>query len=255
MTDLVILEDCGAFGRVRINRPAQRNALNRAVRAAIADCLERARGRFRVIVITGTDTSFSAGIDMIEETADRDAGSDTAREEWIEVLLAIRRHPAIVIAAVNGFALGGGVSLINVADLAITAHEAQIGMPEIGFAAYPGMAGPTTQMSLNRKQAAWMVLTGARIDGRTAEAWGLVNRSVPLADLDAETARLANDIARFDEVALLAAKQALDTIPAQISDWAGALAFGLDLNNRIRSKTDAQLSGLKSFGDRRQSKP
>ena len=63
-----------------------------------------------------------------------------AAQDWIDTLLEIRRHPAVVIAAVNGFALGGGTSLINVADLAIAADEAEIGMPEMGFATYPGMA-------------------------------------------------------------------------------------------------------------------
>jgi enoyl-CoA hydratase/carnithine racemase len=233
-----------------MNRPQQRNALNRALRQALAACFESARGRHRVLVLTGSATAFSAGIDIVEETADRNAGADTAREEWIEVLLAIRRHPAIVIAAVNGYALGGGVSLINVADLAIAADEAQIGMPELGFAAYPGMAGPSTQMMLNRKRAAWMVLTTARIDGRTAEAWGLVNRSVPLAELDAEAARLASTVAQFDDVALTAAKRALDTVPSQIGDWPGALAFGLEVNNGIRAATRAQLTGMERFAGR-----
>lgn len=253
MAELALLEDRGTFGLIRMNRPAQRNALNRELRNALARCFESARGRFRVIVLTGCATSFCAGIDITEETADRQAGSDTAREEWIEVLLGIRRHPAIVIAAVNGYALGGGVSLINAADLAIAANEAQIGMPELGFAAYPGMSGPSTQMSLNRKRAAWLVLTTARIDGPTAAAWGLVNCSVPLADLDAEAARIATEVAQFDEVALAAAKRALDTVPAQIADWPRALAFGLALNNEIRAATDAQLAGMERFAGRSES--
>jgi enoyl-CoA hydratase/carnithine racemase len=224
--------------------------MNRALRRALTECLEAARGKHRVLVLTGCATAFCAGIDIVEETADRAAGSDTARQEWIEVLLGIRRHPAIVIAAVNGYALGGGVSLINAADLAIAAHEAQIGMPELGFAAYPGMSGPSTQMMLNRKRAAWLVLTTSRIDGTTAELWGLVNRSVPLAELDAESARVATQVAQFDEVALAAAKRALDTVPAQIADWPGALAFGLGLNDEIRAGTPAQLAGMETFGKR-----
>lgn len=256
MAELAVLEDCGAYGRIRMNRPEQRNALNRGLRRALAACFESARGKHRVLVLTGCATAFCAGIDIVEETADRDAGSDTAREEWIEVLLGIRRHPAIVIAAVNGYALGGGVSLINAADLAIAAHEAQIGMPEIGFAAYPGMSGPSTQMSLNRKRAAWLVLTTSRIDGPTAEAWGLVNRSVPLADLEAEAARLATDVAQFDDVALAAAKRALDTVPSQIADWPGALAYGLQVNNEIRAATRAQVAGMERFAGRtRRGKP
>ena len=105
------------------------------------------------------------------------------------MLLAIREHPAIFVAAVNGFALGGGATLISMCDLAIAAEEAEIGMPEIGFGAYPQFSGPAAQIQLTPKRAAWLVLTAERIDGRTAEAWGMVNRSVALDRLMAEAER------------------------------------------------------------------
>jgi len=183
--DTVTLDERHGFARIVINRPAQRNAVNRAARQGLMRRLDEIRDRFSVAVITGEGESFCAGIDLKEEHADRERGVDTARQEWIDTLLAIRAHPAIVIAAVNGYALGGGMSLINVSDLAIAAHEAQLGMPELGFAAYPGMAGPSTQLVLSRKRAAWMVLTARRIDGRTAEAWGLVNASVTVGQAGA----------------------------------------------------------------------
>ena len=108
------------------------------------------------------------------------------------MLLAIREHPAIFVAAVNGFALGGGATLISMCDLAIAAEEAEIGMPEIGFGAYPQFSGPAAQIQLTPKRAAWLVLTAERIDGRTAEAWGMVNRSVALDRLMAEAELLAD---------------------------------------------------------------
>jgi len=245
--DTVTLDERHGFARIVINRPAQRNAVNRAARQGLMRRLDEIRDRFSVAVITGEGESFCAGIDLKEEHADRERGVDTARQEWIDTLLAIRAHPAIVIAAVNGYALGGGMSLINVSDLAIAAHEAQLGMPELGFAAYPGMAGPSTQLVLSRKRAAWMVLTARRIDGRTAEAWGLVNASVPRASLDAEVEALASHVAQFDPVALHASKRALDVIPAAISDWPQAFAHGLEVNDRIRALTGAQLDGVARF--------
>ena len=138
-TDLVQLEDRGAYALIRINRPDKRNAMSSAARRALMARLEEINGTRKVAVITGTGTSFCSGIDLKEAAA---APTPRAREagsrEWIEALLAIRRHPAIFIAAVNGFALGGGASLINVSDLAIAADEAEIGMPEMGFSTYPG---------------------------------------------------------------------------------------------------------------------
>jgi enoyl-CoA hydratase/carnithine racemase len=246
--DLVQLEDRGAYALIRINRPDKRNAMSSAARRALMARLEEIHGTHKVAVITGTGTSFCSGIDLKEAAA---APSPRAREagsrEWIEALLAIRRHPAIFIAAVNGFALGGGASLINVSDLAVAADEAEIGMPEMGFSTYPGMAGPATQLMLSPKRAAWMVLTTRRIDGKTAEQWGMVNLSVPLADLDAEADALARHVAQFDATALAESKQALEAIPNRISDWAGAFEFGQTVNATIRAKTGAQRDGLSRF--------
>src|SRR5689334_4103971 len=210
----VTFEDCGAYALLRMNRAAKRNAVNRAMRTAFRERLEQARNRFRVVVIAGSGASFCAGIDLVEEDADRKGAFDTARQEWIDVLLAIREHPAIVLAAVNGGAFGGGISLVNVADLALASDEAQFAMPELGFAAYPGMSGPSTQLTLTRKRAAWLVLTTSRIDGVTAAAWGLVNGSVPAARLDAEVDALARQVAQFDAVTLTESKRALDAVPA-----------------------------------------
>jgi enoyl-CoA hydratase/carnithine racemase len=243
----ILVEERSDYAVLRINRPRQRNAMNRATRQALTAAYADLSSRFRVVVLTGTEQSFCSGVDLKEELADRQAGNDVARQEWVATLLSLRAQPAILIAAVNGFALGGGVSLINVADLAIAAREAQIGMPEMGFAAYPGAAGPSTQITLTRKRAAWMVLTADRIDGDTAERWGLVNRSVPLAELEAEADKLARRVAGFDKTALLASKRALDTVPGRMSDWTEIFDFGIGVNDRIREETSAQDAGIDRF--------
>ncbi len=199
-------------------------------------------------VLTGTGTSFCAGVDLKESHADREAGlPEDPKSDWNEVNLAIRRHPAIFIAAVNGVALGGGSTLINVCDLAIAANEAQIGMPEMGFATYPGLAGPAAQIALPRKRAAWMILTTRRLDGPTAEAWGMVNQSVPLAELLDAADALARHVAQFDETALTESKRAIDYIPNLISDWRQAFDYGNKVNALIRSRSTAQRSGLAKF--------
>ena len=126
---------------ITLNRPAKRNAMNRAARAALVDALDDCRGRAKVIVLTGSGPAFCSGVDLKEAATAQQPPADTAAERrtaWRAVQEEIKRHLAVVIAAVNGTALGGGVTLINSADLALAAEDAQLGMPEIGFGAYPG---------------------------------------------------------------------------------------------------------------------
>jgi enoyl-CoA hydratase/carnithine racemase len=246
--DLVQMEDRGAYGFLRINRADKRNAMNSEARRALSQRLRELHGVHKVVVITGSGESFCSGIDLKEAAAAENAQVRAAgSREWIEVLLEIRRHPAIFIAAVNGYALGGGTSLINVSDLAIAADEAQIGMPEMGFGTYPGMAGPSTQLMLSPKRAAWMVLTSKRLDGKTAESWGLVNRSVPLERLADEADALARHVAQFDATALAESKRALETVPNRIADWPSAFDYGQTVNATIRAKSSAQKEGLSRF--------
>ena len=246
--DLVVLTDKGDYVLMRMNRAEKRNAMSRAMRKAMLDAMDQVRDKYKVVVLTGTDQSFCSGIDLKEAHADRENGvPDDPATDWNEVNIAIRRHPAIFIAAVNGVALGGGPTLINVCDLAIAAHEAQIGMPEMGFATYPGLAGPAMQLTLPRKRAAWMILTATRIDGRRAEAWGVVNETVPLAGLLDAADAMARHVAQFDAVALTESKRAIDYIPNVVSEWRQAFDYGHKVNALIRSKSTAQRDGLARF--------
>lgn len=236
------------WAELRIDREDKRNAMNRASRTGLLQAFEALRDEARAIVLTGTGASFCAGMDLKEREEDRKAGIESAGEEWIAVNMAIRAHPAIFIAAVNGLALGGGATLINVCDLAIASTRASIGCPEMGFSTYPGMAGPAIQLSgVTRKQAAWLVLTTNRIDGATAERWGMVNACVEPDQLLPRARELAQQVARFDPVALAESKKALDRIPSFITDWQQAMDHGQMVNLMIRSKTTAQAKGNARF--------
>jgi enoyl-CoA hydratase/carnithine racemase len=245
--NLVVVEEKEGYAVLRFNRPEKRNAMNIATRVAILEALEKLKGRFGVIVVTGTDISFCAGLDLKEENALRAAGiaSDPATS-WQAVNVAIRNHPAVFIAAVNGIALGGGVTLINVCDLAIASERALMGMPEMGFATYPGLAGPSTQYSLTRKRHAWLMFTTERIDGATAAEWGLVNKVVPHDELMIEAEAIAAKIGQFDQTALAISKAAMDKIPVEI-DWEGAFNFGVAQIDRIRAISSAGDEGLARF--------
>ena len=248
MGSLILVEERKGTAIIRLNRPDKRNAMDRASRHALLDAFQTVRSRFPVVILTGSGDSFCSGVDLKEHKRDIDTGvPPDPVSDWIEVIVAVREHPSIFIAAVNGLALGGGSTLISVCDLAIAADEAEIGMPEIGFGAYPQFSGPGAQMQLTSKRAAWLVLTAERIDGRTAQDWGMVNSSVPRIELMETAERLAAKISCFDALALSEAKRALDTVPAKISVWRQAFEYGLDVNDRIRKGRKVQSEALSGF--------
>ena len=241
---LVLTEHEGAITTITLNRLRQRNAMNRAARIALIAALDEARERgSAVIVLTAPPPAFCAGLDLKEGAAelDRTGPADIAsrRADWRNVQDEIRRHPAIVIAAVTGYALGGGLTLVNSADLAFAAEDIELGMPEITFGAYPGMAGPSTQLRAAPKHAAWLVLTGQRITGRIAQQWGLVNQALPADQVLPAAMDTARMIASYDPITLEYSKKALQEIPAHICDFTAALEFGEHINGliRIRKRT------------------
>ena len=124
MSGPIVVDVHDGWAEVRIDRENKRNAMNREARRGLLDAFDRLRGTARAVVVTGTGGSFCAGMDLKEVEADRAAGVDDAGEEWIGVNLAIRSHPAIFVAAVNGLALGGGSTLLNVCDLAVASTRA-----------------------------------------------------------------------------------------------------------------------------------
>lgn len=246
--EFIKLEYRENFAIMRLDRPEKRNAVNRQMRFEMLAALDELRGRRSVVLLTGTDESFCAGIDLKERKIEKELGvPPDPKSDWNEVNIAIRRHPAIFIAAVNGIALGGGSTLINVCDLAVVADEAQIGMPEISFATYPALAGPAAQLMISRKRAAHMILTAKRIDGRTAVEWGMANQSVPLASLMEEAENLAAHVGQFDPAALSECKRALDAIPNVISEWRQVFEYGAKANTQIRASSSAQSEGLARF--------
>lgn len=249
---LALFEDRGSYAVITLNRPEKRNAMSTAAQIELQEILRDMVGRFPVAIITGAGSAFCSGIDLKERRARLAEGEvevEYSRQghRWIETIEAIRKHPTVFIAAVNGHALGGGVSLINVCNIAVAAEDAQIGTPEITFASYPTAAGPTTQLSIMRKHASWLILTGKLIDGRTAARWGLVNAAVPADKLMEEAVAIAEGIAKFNPVTLDWTKKALDDIPSQVSDWTAALEYGRGVTSVIQNKLGVEKVTPKKF--------
>jgi enoyl-CoA hydratase/carnithine racemase len=213
--DLVLLDDRGEYAILTIHRPEKRNAMS-------YDAMQRLRETFvethskKVVVLTGTGTSFCAGVDLSADEQRRmtamTEGSSRSPHPWSVVQTEIRNHPAIFIAAVNGYALGGGSTLINSCDLAIAAVSASIGMPEMSFGGWPLQAGPAAIKRLAPKHAAELIFTARRIDAATAYRMALVNKVVPDEQLLEEATALAQHIAGFNAVALDWGKKAFARI-------------------------------------------
>jgi enoyl-CoA hydratase/carnithine racemase len=239
--ELVLFEDCGKYAVVTFNRPEKLNALSSPMVARFQEILEECRGRHSVIVITGTGKAFCAGVDLKERNAWVRSGAkirgDSVRNKWYDTIGSIiRNHPSVFIAAVNGLCLGAGTTLINICELALIADDAELGIPQVTFGIYPGVAGASLQTRVLRKHASLPILTGKRFGAQQAIDMGLVNMAVPAERLMDEARALAAHVSQFDPVALDWCKKALDQIPSHISSWPEALEYGRAVTNVIRDQ-------------------
>ena len=244
MTDsLVLSERRDGYAVVTLNRPEKRNAITIALADRFCAVLAELED-VPVIVLTGAgEKAFSAGMDLNERSDPgtwRKAVGAERGTFWLEAVEWMRRHPAVFIAAVNGFAVGGGLTLVNNSELAIAADTAEFGMPELSFGAFPALAGPSTVRRILPKHVAQLVLTAKRVDAATALRWGIVNEVVPPADLMASATGLAATIATRDPVAVAFCKKAIREM--ELMDWADALDHGTLVSNLVKNiqKTQTQ---------------
>jgi enoyl-CoA hydratase/carnithine racemase len=204
--DNLLLEREGAVALVTINRPKVLNALN----TQTLDELRRAMlelghdEAIRAIVVTGAgDKSFVAGADINELAVQTPTSGREHALAGQHVLDLIENLGKPVVAAINGFALGGGCELAMACTLRIAADSAKLGQPEIGLGLIPGYAGTQRLARLVGKgRAMEIMLTGAPIWAAEAERIGLVNRVVPLADVVAEAKKLAQQLAKNAPIAM-----------------------------------------------------
>jgi enoyl-CoA hydratase len=212
MSDKTILvETRGRVGLIRLNRPQALNALSATLREELLAAAERfdADGAISVIVITGSDKAFAAGAD-IKEMVDKSyidvfAGDFAAEYERLTRL----RKP--LIAAVAGFALGGGCEVAMMCDMIIAADSARFGQPEIKLGVIPGMGGTQRlTRAIGKAKAMDLILTGRMMDAAEAERSGLIARVVPAADLLNETMKIAEQIAALSLPSVMAAKEAVN---------------------------------------------
>jgi enoyl-CoA hydratase len=251
-TENIIVETHGRVGLIRLNRPQALNALNSALMREVAQAIDgfEADGNIGCMVITGSDKAFAAGAD-IKEMADKkftEVFLGDFAADWHRVAQA--RKP--VIAAVAGFALGGGCELALQCDLIIAADNAKFGQPEIKLGIIPGIGGTQRlTRAVGKAKAMDLILTGRMMDAQEAERAGVVARIVPLASLLDEALKVAETIAALSLPSVLAAKESVN------SAFETSLAEGVRFERRVFHSlfaTADQKEGMAAFVQKRPAK-
>lgn len=242
---LVEVEFEGSYGVLTLNRPDKMNAVNVELADQLVAALE-SLSHCPVVILTGRGRAFCAGVDLSQRTEIRRTwrshlGTDRG-QYWAATVEAMYRHPAVFIAAVNGYALGGGLTLVNGCDLAIASDRAEFGMPELGFGSVPALAGPTTAQRLLPKHVAEMAFVPGRISAAKALSWGLVNEVVPPDELLPRARELARQVAERDAVALAYTKRLLRR--ARDMDW----SQGVEHGGLVAATVSATRDGLRHEG-------
>jgi enoyl-CoA hydratase/carnithine racemase len=244
---LILVEDRGEYAVLTINRPEKRNAMSFDSLARFREALQEVRTK-KVVVLTGVGSSFCAGMDLSEAAKHAAFSADSTSQEihpWTAIQSQIRAHGAVFIAAVNGFALGGGSTLIHSCDLAIAAESAKIGAPEMGFGGFPLQAAPAAVKRLAPKHAAELVLTARQVEAHEAFRMAIVNKVVPDDQLLNEAVALAERMASFDATALDWGKKTLHRM-ADLT-WDEAMDYCQVTSLVMRSRSDASRVGTSEF--------
>lgn len=248
--ETILTEQRGRVGWITLNRPEALNALNSQVMrdvVAAAEAFDADEG-VGAIVVTGSERAFAAGADI------KEMQGKTGREmimgdhfgAWAR--FADVRTP--VIAAVSGYALGGGCELAMMCDIILAADTARFGQPEVNLGVIPGMGGTQRLIrAVGYYKAAELILTGRMMDAAEAERAGLVSRVVPASDLLEDAQRTAETIASKSLPSVFAAKAALDA--AMESPLAEGLRFERHVFAALFDTAD-QKEGMAAFREKRE---
>jgi enoyl-CoA hydratase/carnithine racemase len=246
----LLVEEAEGVALVRLNRPEALNALNSELLSELAAVLERlgADHACRCVVLTGSPKAFAAGADIKEMSSKSYA--DMFREDYFTAASeAVVRFRKPIIAAVAGYALGGGCELAMMCDFILAADTARFGQPEINLGVAPGIGG-TQRLTrfVGKSKAMEMVLTGRMIDAAEAERCGLVSRVVPADSLIEEAMTAARKIAALSPLAVMMNKEMVEAA------YETTLTQGVKLERRLFHSLfafDDQKEGMAAFVEKR----
>jgi enoyl-CoA hydratase len=247
--DTILVETRGRVGLITLNRPKALNALNTTVLKEVVAALEtfEADAAIGAVVLTGSEKAFAAGADIREMQPK--SYTDMYMEDFFAGWDAMTRIRKPIIAAVSGYALGGGCELAMMCDFIIASDTAKFGQPEITLGVMPGMGGSQRLTRfVGKSKAMDMCLTGRMMDAAEAERSGLVARVVPVAELLDETLKAAAKIAGFSLPAVMMTKEAVNR------SYETTLSEGLRFERRVFHSMFAledQKEGMAAFAEKR----
>ncbi len=251
--ETIIVETRGRAGLIRLNRPEALNALSPALIGELNAALDDFDGNDKIgaIVITGSEKAFAAGAD-IKEMVDLDfitAYKSDFIADW--ALIAERRKP--LIAAVAGYALGGGCELAMMCDFILATENAKFGQPEITIGVMPASSAsimrPVRHIFIGKAKTMEMCLTGRMMDAEEAERAGLVSRIVPAGELVDEAVKVAQKIAGFSLPAVLMTKESVNRA------YETTMAEGIRFERRLFQSlfaTEDKIEGMTAFIEKRE---
>ncbi len=247
--ETILVEAVGRVALIRLNRPKALNALNRTLMLEVTKALEALDRdpETGCIVITGSDKAFAAGADIKE--MQQQGFIDVYQADWFAGWDALGRIRKPIVAAVSGFALGGGCELAMACDFIIASSTAKFGQPEIKLGVIPGIGGSQRlTLAVGKSKAMEMCLTGRMMDAIEAEQAGLVARVVPLEEL------LSNAMATAETISKMSLSAAMMTKEAVNRSFEVSLAEGIKFERRLFHATFAtqdQAEGMDAFVEKR----
>lgn len=246
----ILVERRGRVGLVTLNRPEALNALNKATMDELVAAVSAmdADPEVGAVVLTGSGKAFAAGADIKEMQSK--GYMEMYAADWFRGWEDFTRLRIPVVAAVSGFALGGGCELAMMCDFIIAGDNAKFGQPEINLGVLPGMGGSQRlTRAVGKSKAMDMILTGRFMDAEEAERAGLVSRVVPAADVVDEALQAAAVIASKSKPVAMVAKEAVNTA------FETGLAQGVLFERRVFHSlfaTEDQKEGMAAFTEKRQ---
>jgi enoyl-CoA hydratase len=247
--EMILTETRGRVGLITLNRPQALNALNNQLIKELMDALDAfdKDDNIGAMVITGNEKAFAAGAD-IKEMADKSA-ADMSQSDHTAVFGRIRSVEKPIIAAVSGWALGGGSEVALSCDMIVASESAKFGQPEINIGVIPGAGGTQRLTSAVGKALAMeVILNDRKLTAQEALQYGLVNRVVPVSDYLNEALKLADEIASRAPVAVRAAKKMINAA------FESSLTDGLAEEKQAfynLFNTEDQKEGMKAFVEKR----
>lgn len=243
----ITVEMSGPVANITLNRPDARNAMSNQMVAELLGAFTRLRGEagasVRVVVLRATGSVFCAGGDMRDlSSLETPAESDATLELLDELLRAVNEAPQVVVARVQGAAMGGGLGLICVSDIAIAVASARFGLPETRIGLAPALISPYIVARVGFTQARRLMLTGARITADAAREIGLVHEVAPDDTLDQRVDGVVSDVLRCAPMALRECKRLLFAV----ADGSSTVGDRAAVLRRLRAGEEAQ-AGMLAF--------